>query len=374
MARDVWDVQLSHLSDDTNMLSSFVAPSVTSFRSQIREVMIAESGTGHTPRHITILGLDGISYAIAQKRWRRATTFPMRAVHPTTSSTGWLSSLTGLSVDSHGIPGVVFKVSSSDRYTINVFQSKADLFHEHFENIFSDGAKCGYMPVALAGDLIDYDCTWRSQLLNHAKALFSPRLWTRYELNEPFDVTNICSEVRCAILALLSSSSTTRPLLIWFFLDCDRYIHYHGYDHNIISFLDQVEELAFELSSVGSIVVAHSDHGLTPTFNSPSIQGNLDELCSTHGCFLGGAGRMRWLYCRPDQENRLLEEVAQILPPSISVSCAGAIFSPRSRSHARAGAIVMRASGSEFITSLSYNFDHGSGTDAEVYVPMSLWH
>ena len=45
-------------------------------------------------------------------------------------------------------------------------------------------------------------------------------------------------------------------------------------------------------------MIAHSDHGLTPTDHDPALEAALNGLTGRHGWAIGGAGRCRWLYAR----------------------------------------------------------------------------
>src|SRR5207245_312786 len=80
---------------------------IASFREHVRALLANDR------RDVIVLAVDGIPYELARTVWRRAHITRARSVFPTTSSTAWLTSLTGESVDAHGIPGVVFEVDGA---------------------------------------------------------------------------------------------------------------------------------------------------------------------------------------------------------------------------------------------------------------------
>jgi hypothetical protein len=105
---------------------SLETPCITSFRDRIRDLLRSESRKPR-PRNIVLLGLDGIPYSLATRMWTSSATVKLRSVLPTTSSTGWLSSLTGLNVDAHGVPGVVFRIPDVQKELVSVFLYKGSV-------------------------------------------------------------------------------------------------------------------------------------------------------------------------------------------------------------------------------------------------------
>lgn len=348
------------------------APATTIFRTRIRSILEREAN-GLRPRDVVILAVDGIPYDLARQAWPQARTEKLAAVFPTTSSTGWLSSLTGLGVDEHGIPGVVFRTQDGGGL-INLFEFRGELKSPATENVFSDAAGLGYVPLAIVGDLEAYDCSWRELLLSHAQRIEGHRFWTlaraEHEVREPDEV---CRNVREAISGALRQGRDGSPVLVWCFLEPDRHIHRYGYDERVVRFLELIEEAAVELAHQGGIVVAHADHGLTRTTNEPEIERVLERLSVLHGFAIGGAGRARWLYTRSEPPGELAHDLARDLPESVRVVPADTVFAAGSLARGRVGEIVLIAEGEGFLTSPGYEYDHGSCTDVELSVPLSEW-
>lgn len=290
------------------------------------------------------------------------------ALHlPPTSSTAWLSSLTGVGLERHGIPGVVFKVSEE---LINVFEYQGALHVPMTGNIFTDAAEAGYIPVSIMGDWEPYDCTWRKVLLSHSEPVRGYRFYTDPSLQ---DGMALCRRLLHALSESLAGSSSASRRLVWCFIDADRHIHLRGYDNDLVDFLKQIDQLAVELARKNAIVVAHSDHGLSPTRHNGDIQKFFDELKDRYGCAFGGAGRTRWIYTEPEKAQDLNSTLAGFLPETIRVCKANDVFAAGTLARSRVGDTVIIAQGEEFVTFSGHVFDHGSLTDAELYVPFAQW-
>ena len=140
----------------------------------------------------------------------------------------------------------------------------------------------------------------------------------------------------------------------------------------MVRFLELLGRLAIDLAGDGAIVLAHADHGLTPTAQDDGLERALARLRARYGFEVGGAGRVRWLYPRGG-DGDLREALATQLPDSVRVVDADAVFAPGSLSRSRVGDVVLIAEGDAFLTSPGYAFDHGSLTAAEVDVPLAEW-
>jgi hypothetical protein len=347
--------------------------SITASRDRIASIVEREANASRS-RHVVILGIDGITHDLAIRSWKLARTTRMESVFPTTSSTAWLSSLSGMGVDAHGVPGVVFKVPDRGGELINAFEYSGQIPGPEMENIFTDAMRLGYVPVSILGDLGDYDCTWRGMLLRHSLQVDGHRFYTSTSRGEaPLDASSLCRRIRLAIREALQCHSRESPCLAWCFIDADRHIHNYGYDDHICSFMELIEQAALELSQAGAVVVAHSDHGLTRTVHATGIEQLLSRLEAVYRCDVGGAGRTRWIYPRPGTEGRLIDELARQLPESVRIGHAADHFPEGSLARCRVGEIVLVAQGEEFLSSPGFRFDHGSWTDQEVYVPFAEW-
>lgn len=340
--------------------------SITAFRARVRALLEAEAGAAR-PCDVAILALDGIPYDLARSAWTQARTEPMRSVFPTTSATGWLSSLTGADVGAHGVPGVVFRVAEDGR-PVDVFAHRGPLGGRDDGNVFADAAALGWEPLAVVGDLEPFDCAWRDLLLLGARRVEGHRFFTA---SGAPDAAALCARLRAALAACLPGDG--RPRLVWCFVDVDRHVHRHGYDGCVLELLAGIERIAAELAERGTVVLAHADHGLVPTRTDPALERLLASL-ERRGCAIGGAGRVRWVYPRARAgADALRRELAASLPPSVRVAGADELFAPGTLARRRVGDVVLVAEGERFLTSPGYRYDHGSLSRDELEVPCSAW-
>ncbi|MCP3102429.1 alkaline phosphatase family protein [Myxococcus sp. K15C18031901] len=342
------------------------APSITTFRGRLRE-LLAREGLEGPRRDVVILAVDGIPFELALTSWRGARITPMRSVFPTTSSTAWLSSLTGLDVGSHGIPGVVFQGPGGG--TLNVFQHQGPLHIPETGNIFSDANALGYRALAVMGDWEPFDCTWRDALLRHAHPVRGHRFYTAPSRAAP---TELGQAVLRAVSDCLDTPSDG-PRLVWCFIDADQHIHHAGYDEPLVRFLECLDDVARQLTARGALVLAHSDHGLTLTHHRPELERLMEQLQAEHDCVLGGAGRTRWFHVHPAREDRLVGALERALPSTVRVVPADTVFDAGSLALERVGRVVLIADGDEFMTFLGHRFEHGSTTQVELSVPLARW-
>jgi hypothetical protein len=343
---------------------------VTAFRSRLREIVRRESSASPS-RDIIVFAIDGIPAALAQSHWDTALVEPMRAVFPTTSSTGWLSALTGLDVAEHGVPGVVFRTGDG-REPVNVFEHRGRVA-DPMDTIFTDARRAGYRPVAVVGDLADYRCAWRELLLCGAQRLEHHRFYTGPAAKHvPADRPLARERLRAAIRDARNAGDGGGPRLVWCFADVDRHVHRHGYDGRVEAVLDAVQDMADELSP-DCVVVAHSDHGLVATKHDPRTAQALATVCHRYAIHMGGAGRCRWLYADADQAAEVIEMLVETLPADVAVGPMERWFPAPGRAAQRIGRTVVVAEGTRFLTPPGYAYDHGSLMDEELSVPFATW-
>jgi hypothetical protein len=321
-----------------------------------------------THRDLIVLAIDGIPHSLAIETWPNAQILKMRSVFPTTSSTAWLSSLTGAEVAHHGIPGVVFKDSSGE--LINIFEYQGELNSPATVNMFSDATAFGYVPISIVGDLEPLDCAWRRLLLNHSEWVREAQFYTALP---PLDARQVSERVRSAISHCLETAKYNAPRLVWCFIDADQYIHKRGYDDEMIRFLELIDDVASELTRRDAIVIAHSDHGLTRTNHNVDLQRLLEDLGNRYQCTLGGAGRTRWFYTQRGNKGKLFAALEKSLASTVRLCWAEEVFRSESLARDRVGEIVLIAEGEEFVTFSGYRFDHGSNTESELNVPFAQW-
>lgn len=338
--------------------------SLIGFRHRIATLLSDERGAAR--RDIIVLALDGIPLALARRCWPHANISRMDSVFPSTSSTAWLSSLTGMTVDEHGIPGVVFRLDAPA--PINVYAHGQPLGVPDRGNLFSDAVAAGYRAIAVSADLEAAPGPWLDTLLRHAERVDGHRFYA--------DVATPTAED--TIEALRGAVDSQRgddgvPRLIWCFVEVDRHIHMHGYDAETMRFLEMIDTLATAWARDGAIVVAHSDHGLVPTRHDPEIEAMLQASARDFACDSGGAGRTRWFYPQAHDEARMLARLETRFAGIARVCRADTLFDVAGSAFPRVGPVVLIAEGDTFATFDGHRFDHGSCTETEMQVPYARW-
>lgn len=350
------------------------APSVTEVRSLLSDLLVEEVAGGR-PRHVVVLAVDGLPHHLARRCWPAARTRRLRSVLPTTSSASWLSSLTGLAVAEHGVPGVVFALPQAGCQLINVLSYRGPGLRVTGGNVFTDAAFHGYRPVAIGSDLDSLDCSWRDELLRGAVRVpghrFYPVTDGDYRVRPP---ETICAEVRCALDEALAAHGGRGPCLVWCFVEVDQHVHRYGYDAHVRAVLDGLDSLARALSATGMLVVAHADHGLVPTVPDAELGTRLADIQQRFGCAMGGAGRMRWLYPAGSDDGEVEEAVTAAVGHRARVSSAEQVFGAATPLRERVGRVTVTARAADFLTAPDYRYDHGSDQPAELHVPFSVWN
>ena len=339
-------------------------PSITSVRSRISAVMREE--IADSTQHLVILAIDGLRFDVAAGTWKDAQIERLRSVFPTTSSTAWLSSVTGLDVSDHGIPGVAYTGPEGD--LINVYRFAGELRPWTDRNIFSDAAALAWQPIAVLGDLEHLECSWRSLLVAGATALVGHPFFARPDATP----ASIHVRLREAIAEAMVMPGVPRKM-IWCFIDADLHIHRHGYDRQLSGFLSEIEELALALARTGTTVVAYSDHGLVATRNDPELARLLDSVGSECERPMGGAGRTRWLYPKEGRGEALRLALEDGLPQDVRLADPDLYFRPGSPARERVGSVLLIAEGTSFLAEPGCDYEHGSLTDGELYVPFAVW-
>jgi hypothetical protein len=339
--------------------------SITTFRGAVRQILRGEVVGAR--RDVVILALDGVPHALAAGLWRRARIEKMHSVFPATSSSAWLSCLTGADVSEHGIPGVVFRLPGAG--LVNLYRHREPLVLPVVGNIFSDAAEAGYAGWAIPGDLHALDCSYVDALLAGASRFPGQHFYTAKPERPSAGMARAVEDA----VARCLDNAPARPCLVWCFVEVDLRIHASGYDDEVIAFVQRVDALAQRLAARGAVVVAHSDHGLVPTRHEASIAALLSSVCAEFACSLGGAGRTRWVYVPPRQEDRVAARLRRELPANVHLYGADEVFAPGSLARERVGELVLIARGEQFIVKGGQRFEHGSDTRGEVEVPFAVW-
>ncbi|MCE0489986.1 alkaline phosphatase family protein [Pantoea sp. Mb-10] len=335
-------------------------PASCSSQRQFRERLRARLARN---THQIVFALDGIPGHLVETLWNTPVIERWRAVFPTTSTTGWLSSLTGLSVKAHGIPGVVFRASNQPDSLINLCQYQGEALDIPTENIFHDARRSGYLSQAVIGDLLPIEGAWTRALLDGAAILDRTAFFTA----PPQSVQARLDALDAAIERALQRAAT--PTVVWVFIDVDQYIHTHGYDAHVLAFLRGVETRAVALAQRGIDAIAHSDHGLVPVIHDAQIAHHIARLCHTFDATMGGAGLTRWFYVPAPHLTAFqraltacLGEVADVIPAAELDDVP-----------ARAGDLFLIARGERFIAPPHYRYEHGARQPDELDVFYAVW-
>ncbi|TXH76038.1 MAG: hypothetical protein E6Q88_02920 [Lysobacteraceae bacterium] len=338
---------------------------LTDFRQSISTLLTSErAGSGHD---VIVLALDGIPLTLARAHWPRARIEGMDSVFPSTSATAWLSSLSGMTVEEHGIPGVVFRTRETG--LINIYRHHNALDVPDRGNIFADAVAAGYRAIAISADLEAAPCAWLDVLLRGAERIGRDRFYAGDTAQRP---EHIVESIRAAVRRERDKSQ--QPNLIWCFVEVDRHIHRHGYDADVLRLLDLVDALAVEWARTGAMVIAHSDHGLVPTQHDPEIAAAIEASAHEFGCHLGGAGRTRWFYPEPGDRERMLARLQQRFAGIARVCASEEMFLAGSEILYRVGSVLLIAETGQFATFDGHRFDHGSCLSDEIEVPFAHWN
>jgi hypothetical protein len=338
----------------------------------VRERITHFLATDAARRDVVVLAVDGIGHDMAVGCWRQAEIEPMCSVFPTTSSAAWLSSLTGASVADHGVPGVVFTIPGADRAPRNVYGYTGGGLGPQRANLFSDAAAMRYQPLTVPADLEAFPGAWLDMLLAHSRRLPGHRF---YAAGGPCYRTPDIAVLRRKVAAAVREGrlAADGPMLLWVFVEADRHVHRHGYDEHVTGLLTLLDQFGASLADAGTVVFGYADHGQVPTRHDPEIAGLLDHLTADHGCKIGGAGRVRWLYPAIGQHEAVAAALARRLPATVTVEPGDAVFPPGSPARGRVGDLVLTATGPDFLAPGEYQFEHGSRTEAELVVPFARW-
>ena len=346
-----------------------MTPSISQFRAELRGLTQAAAGS-RAAQHVIVLGVDGIPYALAAEHWSNAHISRMQSVFPTTSSTAWLSALTGQTVDQHGVPGVRFTLCEEAPESIDVYRYKGPLTQSLPDTIFTDATASGLSPVVIPGDLQHLDCAWRDLLLHGAARTGGDGFFAAKTARSP---ASLCQSVQTRVDTVLAAPPHGIAKLVWVFVDADLHIHLHGYDEFIGDFLKGMDEIACTWAAAGHCVVAHSDHGLVRTRHDPDLAAMLEQASARFDAPMGGAGRTRWFYVTPERAPALAGTLRSALPEDVSVVYRESLFSPSGSALPRVGPVVIVAQGERFIVNPDYRYEHGSTTDGELFVPFAIW-
>ncbi|MEU7479724.1 hypothetical protein AB0A63_27290 [Lentzea sp. NPDC042327] len=305
-------------------------------------------------RGVIVLAVDGLSSDVAGQTWLEAEITTLTSTLPSTSATAWLTALTGAAADVHRVPGTVYRNGSGLVHAITGAPSIPSLptvLERH-------GA------AVLAREIDLLTGTWARALLRGCTRIPAPaqhKLTAQAE-DPPLLVANVVAD--------LDKVSADHGFL-WTYVNIDDHVHRNGYDESVHEAMLRLDAHASRWAAAGWTVVAHSDHGQVPVAADPDLVEAWDAIVREE-CAIpsGGAGRMRWLYPRPDRLEAVFDRVATTLGDAATVHHASDLGLPQPE----AGPVVAVAASPAFpVPDPSARFEHGGVSRDEVEVPYAVW-
>jgi hypothetical protein len=230
-------------------------------------------------RGVIVLGVDGLSHAVAAACWHAAELACLTSTFPSTSATAWLTALTGLgpakhlaAANSYLLPTLGKVINAVTAQPIG-WQGQAlpplqvptepagpdaqlvVAYPTLFERATAQGATC----VAVTRELDGLPGPWTQALLRGADRWDAARTSAgglRAQLADP-------RALAVAVVEEVESVLARRPgsTLVWAYVNLDDHVHLHGYDHAALQALGALETAATGWAAKGWTVIAHADHG-----------------------------------------------------------------------------------------------------------------
>lgn len=336
------------------------------------------------PRGLCVLAVDGLSYGVAEAALAHARTRPLRSTFPSTSTTAWLTAVTGADPSQHGALGMVYRAPDADCVThLITGQTHAfgpcppprnPLLHGGV-TLFDRVAAAGATAFVVGAELERLTGEWAAALLHGARVAHSPAT----ELDP--DCIAVAERTVREVEAVLAQPHDVPPL-VWAYVNLDDHIHISGYDDRLHASLRLLDTAASRWADAGWSVLAHADHGQVPVQPKPELLDAWDRLDSPAHCRMpsGGAGRVRWMYPQPGHEQELaaalsdaLGDHALVLSPDDLAERGLLAATPVVRE--RIGAVVALATSAAFpVPDPTVAWEHGSLTDDEMLVPLAAWN
>ncbi len=340
-------------------------------------------------RGVILLAMDGLSHEAAERSLSGARLWPLRSTFPSTSTTAWLTAVTGSGAAEHGAIGMVYRAPGADHATHLITGARLS-FHPPGPDepsgqgelirprptLFDRCAERGTPAVAVGAELNRLTGPWVDALLHGARLVPAP------DHPATTDPVTVVTRLVAQVDAVRADPSTAeRPPLIWAYVNLDDHIHRCGYDARLHEAVRLLDTAAQRWAEAGWSVLAHADHGQTPVTPDPDLHEAWARLDSPEHCTVpgGGAGRVRWLHPYPGHER----ELAGLLADALTVHAR--VYTPTELHTAgllpatptvvaRIGAVVAVAATARFpVPDHRLGWEHGALTEAETCVPLAGW-
>lgn len=305
-------------------------------------------------RGVIVLAVDGLSLDVAKQSWLSASVSTLSSTVPPTTATALLTALTGVPADVHRVPGTVYRNGSGLVHAITGMP--------HVPMLPTVLERHGATVLAREIDLLSG--TWAQAVLRGCNRIPAPaehKLAAQAD-DPPLLVANVVAD--------LDKALPDRNLL-WTYVNIDDHVRRHGYDESVHEAMLRLDAHASRWAAQGWTVVAHSDHGQVPVDPDPDLVEAWDAIVREE-CVIpsGGAGRMRWLYPKPDRLDAVFDRVATTLGSAATVHHAGDLGLPQPE----AGPVVAVAASPRFpVPDPSTKYEHGGMDRDELDVPYAVW-
>ncbi|MGH8917313.1 MAG: alkaline phosphatase family protein [Actinomycetes bacterium] len=343
---------------------------------------------------MVLLAVDGLSLQVAVESLVRASVVALRSTFPSTSTTAWLTAVTGRDVSEHWAVGMVCRLPGTN-YVVNLVTGERAGFLSPTSTgcpsipespllrpaatIFDQAAALGVTVRVIGPELAGLRGPWADALLHGVRRppglCPSARPGTLAQ-----DARTVVRRTIGEVESALAGPSET-GLLLWAYVNLDDHVHRSGYDAPLEQALRDLDEAAERWAARGWTVLAHSDHGQTPVKYHQTLAARWARLDSPTYCSTpsGGAGRVRWLYPSLGREEWVaaqlrsgLEGHALVFSPD-ELDATGLLrMVPAIRE--RIGAVIAVATSPLFpVPQPHLAYEHGAITDAETLVPLATW-
>jgi type I phosphodiesterase/nucleotide pyrophosphatase len=338
-------------------------------------------------RGVVVLAVDGLSYPAAAAGWTGAQLAGLDSTFPSTSTTGWLTAVTGVGPEGHGVPGMVYRVPGRGTLVYAVTgrvlaRGPADPQGDRRlvvprRTVFERAAQVGVRCIALPREIGWLPGPWARALLRGAVPLRGPERSAC--ASQAADPVRLAAAVADQVAPVLAEAPTGRTLL-WVYVNLDDYIHQHGYDDAVLAAVARLGEHAERWYAQGWTVLAHSDHGQVACTPDPALALAWSGVDTREDCYLpsGGAGRVRWLYPRPERAEAVRDRLVAALGDSAEVLDTARLdalgLGGQGALTGRVGAVVVVARDGRFpVPDAGLGWEHGGLDEGERLVPLATW-
>ncbi|MGW1535298.1 alkaline phosphatase family protein [Streptomyces aureus] len=337
-------------------------------------------------RGLCVLAVDGLSLDVAESALSHAHIRPLRSTFPSTSTTAWLTAVTGTDPGRHGAVGMVYRAPGADHVTHLVTgetygfgppRSPGDALLHTAPTLFDHAAAEGRPALAIGAELERLTGPWVEAVLHGARIVPSPAAGAPLTTDPVAVAERTVREVGAVLVRAFDT-----PPLVWAYVNLDDHIHRHGYDARLREALLLLDTAAARWADAGWSVLAHADHGQVEVTPSEALADAWARLDAPAHCRMpgGGAGRVRWLHPLPGHEWRVadmlrdrLADHALVLTPDELHARGLLTVTPAVRE--RIGEVVALAASPHFpVPDPGVAWEHGSVSDGETLVPLASWN